>query len=161
MSPGIRDPALNTAKCITEGHKPSMLAAGPYIRVILYLSLGFVVFISPLLSRYVWQMEKDTLEPHNQDNEEAIRKKKNTVKALCTFGYVFSVLGIVILIVALALSICYLTKNQASFDILIILGLIIVYCPVLAYILHHFDHTIPFGDREKDFGIPIVISYWS
>ena len=165
MSPGIRDPTLNTAKCITQGHKPSMCAAGPYIRVILWLSLGFVFVSSPLLSMYVAEMEKEAWKGNGNhgnhgnhgNDQEAIKKKKYAVKALCIFCFVFSVIGSVIVLTALVLSICHLIDNKASFDILIILSVIIIYCHFLPCILKCCDDSIPKEKWRSYFCLPIVV----
>ena len=80
MSPGIRDPKLNTAKCITEGHEPSMDAAGLYLRIcVLWLSLGFVFVSSPVLSRCLVGM-KSQVKPrkkHSLLHEGEMAAKKS------------------------------------------------------------------------------------
>ena len=160
MSPGIRDPTLNTAKCITHGHESSMDAAGLSIRIgVLWLSLGFVLVSSPLLSKYVAGMEKEAWERNSNhgNDQEAIKKKTCAVKALFIFCYVFSVIGSVIVITALVLSICHSKENKASFDILIILGIIIGYSCILPCILKCYDNSIPKGKRRSYFCLPIVV----
>ena len=49
VSPGLRDPRLNNAECVIEGHKPDIKATGRshYIRAILWCSGWFVLVASP------------------------------------------------------------------------------------------------------------------
>lgn len=53
MSPKIRDPSLNTAECVIQGHQPSFETTGPsvQIRAMLWLSMLFVIFSGPLLAK--------------------------------------------------------------------------------------------------------------
>lgn len=123
MSPGIQDPKLNTAKCVIQGHELNICASerGPYIRTYLWCCLGFVVASGPLLGRYVEEIRKLV-----QDNTKTI-KERNRAKAICFLCFALSALGSVTLIIALALSSLCLAKGRASFDIPVILGVIIVY----------------------------------
>ena len=52
VSPGIRDPRLNTAECVIEGHDPDITATGrsPYIRTILWCFFMFAVPAGPYLA---------------------------------------------------------------------------------------------------------------
>ena len=174
MSPGIRDPTLNTAKCITEGHKPSVDAAGLYIRIcVLWFSLFFVLVSSPLLSKYVVGMKDDVNEKEenrkkkaksqgegNQEEEgkkEEEEKEKNTLEALCILCYVLSVLGGILLIVALGFSIHHWKEDwKGSFDIPLILILIILYSVILAVILTYIDCNISICECGY-FCLPIVV----
>ncbi|XP_078349992.1 uncharacterized protein LOC144634813 isoform X2 [Oculina patagonica] len=54
VSPSIRDPRLNSAECVTEGHKPNILATGrsAYIRAIIWCSFISVLILGPLLAFY-------------------------------------------------------------------------------------------------------------
>lgn len=123
MSPGIQDPKLNTAKCVIQGHELNICASerGPYIRTYLWCCLGFVVASGPLLGRYVEEVRKVV-----QDNTKTI-KERNRAKAICFLCFALSALGSVTLIIALVLSSLCLAKGRASFDIPVILGVIIVY----------------------------------
>ena len=172
MSPGIRDPKLNTAKCITEGHEPSMDAAGLYLRIcVLWLSLGFVFVSSPLLSRYVVGLENEVnpKQNHTQLLEGEIkmaakksleeRKKENIFKALCILCRVLSVLGGILLILALAFSIHHWKNLKESFDIPLILILIILYSFSLPFILKYFDCDLSICVCGKNyFFFPFVVT---
>ena len=170
MSPGIRDPKLNTAKCITEGHEPSMDAAGLYLRIcVLWLSLGFVFVSSPLLSRCLVGM-KNEVKPRKKhsllhEGEMAAKKsleegkKENILKALCILCYVLSVLGGILLILALVFSIHHWKNLKESFDIPLILILIILYSFSLPYILKCFDSDLSICVcGENYFFFPIVVT---
>ena len=177
MSPGIRDPTLNTAKCITEGHKPSMDAAGLYIRIcVLWFSLGFVLVSSPLLSKYVVGMKDDVnqkeekrkekaenLGEGNQEEEgkkEEEEKEKNTLKALCILCRVLCVLGGILLILALGFSIYHWKDWKGSFDIPVILFVIILYSVILSSILKYLNCNISIckcGENNYYFCLPIVV----
>ena len=53
VSPGIRDPRLNTAECVIEGHETDILATGPrssYIRAILWCAFIFSFWAGPFLA---------------------------------------------------------------------------------------------------------------
>jgi len=117
-SPGIRNPKLNTAKCIIQGHELNINAKGPYIRIILYFSLGFVILSGPLLSKFVLAMQED-------DNKT--QKQKNTAKAIDILCWVVLVVGGILLFTALA-------KGKASPEITIILGSIVGYSVILSLV---------------------------
>lgn len=53
VSPEIRDPSLNTAECVIQGHQPSFETTGRsfHIRAMLWLSMLFVIFSGPLLAK--------------------------------------------------------------------------------------------------------------
>lgn len=53
MSPEIRDPSLNTAECVIQGHQPSFETTGRsvHIRAMLWLSMLFVIVSGPLLAK--------------------------------------------------------------------------------------------------------------
>jgi len=52
VSPGVRDPRLNTAECVIEGHDPDITATGrsPYIKALLWCSFLFTVPAGPYLA---------------------------------------------------------------------------------------------------------------
>ena len=54
MSPGIQDPSLNTAECVTEGHEPNLIDTErkSYIIAAMILSFGFAIFLGPWLAIY-------------------------------------------------------------------------------------------------------------
>ncbi|XP_068753938.1 uncharacterized protein [Montipora capricornis] len=57
-SPGIRDPDLNTAECVVQGHKPNIDAPGvsPYIKPILWCSFFFVMLLGPIVTFIVFDL---------------------------------------------------------------------------------------------------------
>ena len=116
MSPNIRDPSLNTAECVIEGHDPNFKGKGRSwnTRAVLWLSLIFVLFSGPSLAKVVWDLEQNS----GEDNY----KNKNTAKAVCWSFYLLSILSSLLIIAGLLLSIVY----WGTFDITVIIILIIV-----------------------------------
>ena len=55
VSPKVRDARLNSAECVTEGHKPDIEATGrsDHIRATLWCSFVSVLFLGPLLAFYI------------------------------------------------------------------------------------------------------------
>lgn len=55
MSPGIRNPELNTAECVTQGHEPNIDNPGVshYIKPILWCSFVSVMLLGPIVARFV------------------------------------------------------------------------------------------------------------
>ncbi|KAL9989515.1 hypothetical protein ACROYT_G004075 [Oculina patagonica] len=64
VSPSIRDPRLNSAECVTEGHKSDIMATGRSGRIITILccSFLFAVLSGPLLALYVLHFQKNRPE---------------------------------------------------------------------------------------------------
>ena len=60
-SPGIRDPDLNTAECIIQGHKPNIDAPGvsPYIKPILWCSFFSAMLLGPIIAFTVFDLLKN------------------------------------------------------------------------------------------------------
>ena len=54
VSPGIQDPSLNTAECVTEGHEPNLTDTERKLCIIaaMFLSFGFAIFLGPWLAIY-------------------------------------------------------------------------------------------------------------
>ena len=77
MIPSIRDPQLNSAECVTEGHKPDIKATGQSDRIITILccSCLFSILSGPLLASYVMHYKKT--RPENE--------KRRTIDILCGF----------------------------------------------------------------------------
>ena len=113
----IRDPSVNTAECVIQGHKPGFASKGRshYIRAMLWLSMFFVLCSGPLLAKYVRDLE----ELRRTGNYE----KKNTVEALCFCFYLLSVPSSVLIIAALVLSFVW----WSTFDIPVILIVIMLF----------------------------------
>ena len=113
----IRDPSVNTAECVIQGHEPGFATTGRshYIRAMLWLSMFFVLCSGPLLAKYVRDLE----ELKRTDNYE----KKNTVEALCFCFYLLSVPSSVLIIAALVLSFVW----WSTFDIPVILIVIMLF----------------------------------
>ena len=57
MSPGIRDPRLNTVECVIEGHEIDIMATGPrrssYITAILWCAFLFSFWAGPFIAEVI------------------------------------------------------------------------------------------------------------
>lgn len=55
MSPGIRNPELNTAECVTQGHEPNISDPGVshYIKPILWCSFVSVLLLGPIVTLFL------------------------------------------------------------------------------------------------------------
>lgn len=75
MSPGIRDPSLNTAECVirTEGHRPNIDAPGvsPYIKPILWCLFVSVMLLGPIITISTFAL----LELPDEENSECCAKE--------------------------------------------------------------------------------------
>ena len=67
MSPGIRDPELNTAECVIQGHKPNIDAPGvsPYIKPILFCSFFSVMLLGPIIAFIAFDLLENELGKEN------------------------------------------------------------------------------------------------
>ena len=115
MLPTIRDPSVNTAESVIQGHEPKFVTTrrSIQIRVMIWLSVVFAICSGLLLAVYM-----DTLE------QESSRKKKNTAKAICFSFYFLSLLSIPIILTAFGFSIYYWVEYK-HWDMTIILSLLI------------------------------------
>ena len=113
MNPGIRDPRLNTAECVIQGHKPDITATGRslyiQIKAMLWCSFIFVLPAGPYLAFVVRDVLKKT--------------KDNTPLASSIISFCFILLFVESGILLFVL-VCSVFGN-APFDIYIILGLLI------------------------------------
>ena len=121
VSPGIRDPKLNTAECVIEGHEPDIHATGRelYIGILLGASCLCVVFSCPLLSSFLENYLDMAFKERPQENHEK-KKERNAAKALYFLCRVLAVIGSLILIIALGFSSCYLSKGNSPPCIIVI-----------------------------------------
>ena len=113
MSPTIRDPSLNTAECVIQGHKPDFATTerSIHIRVMLWLSMAFALCSGHVLAAFMKTLQKRT---------------KNTCKAICFSFKVMSIVSILDILVALGFSIYYWVCYKPKFsDTTIILSLTI------------------------------------
>ena len=114
MSPTIRDPSLNTAECVIQGHKPDFATTerSIHIRVMLWLSMAFALCSGHVLAAFMKTLQKSS---------------KNTRKAICFSFQVLSILSILDILVALGYSIYYWVCYKPTFlDTAIILSLTII-----------------------------------
>ena len=91
-SPGIRDPDLNTAECVIQGHKPNLEAPGvsPYIKPILWCSFFFVMLLGPIATFIVFHM----LE--NRPGEENCKHAACSANLLCHFLLLIELIVLII-----------------------------------------------------------------
>ena len=114
MSPTIRDPSLNTAECVIQGHKLDFATTerSIHIRVMLGLSMAFALCSGHVLAAFM-----KTLQNRNQ----------TTCKAICFSFKVMSILSILDILFALGYSIYYWVCYKPTFlDTTVILSLTII-----------------------------------
>ena len=114
MSPTIRDPSLNTAECVIQGHKLDFATTerSIHIRVMLWLSMVFALCSGHVLAAFMKTLQKSS---------------KNTCKAICFSFQVLSIVSILDILVALGYSIYYWVCYKPTFlDTAIILSLTII-----------------------------------
>ncbi len=160
VSPGIRDPKLNTAECVIEGHDTDIDATGRnlHIRFILWSSFLFVFVSCNLLSSFLeeyrklaWSTEETDGNANgtntertpmvtgqgnenSQENTEKNKKKINTAKAICILCFVLAGIGSCIIIFALIMS--FWKNSPTDF----IAGLVVTFVGV---------NLLVFGCRKK------------
>lgn len=118
-SPTIRNPSLNTAECVIQGHEPGFAAGrSHYVRAMLWLSMCFVIFSGPLVAKNIRDIEDLSLENGNSE-------KKNKFEAVCFSFYFLSLLSSLLIVVAFALSIMYWACG-GTFHFTVIILIIIV-----------------------------------
>ena len=73
VKPAIRDPRLNTAECVIEGHKTNISATGPirciFLTIILWSPACFTFFSCHVLA-YIFDYYRKLAEEQNNDNTE-------------------------------------------------------------------------------------------
>ena len=120
VSPSIRDPQLNIAECVTEGHEPDIEATGQSYRIIMILccSCLFSTLSGPLLASYVM---------HYRNTRPEI--ESSTIDILCG----------VLLVIFLFLSIycCIILASELRNFILAIYPLIAFLGLVVGGCIHH------------------------
>ena len=118
-SPTIRNPSVNTAECVIQGHQPDFATGrSDYVRAMLWLSMFFVIFSGPLLAKNIRDIEDLSLKNRNSD-------KKNKYEAVCFSFYFLSVLSSLLIVFAFALSITY-WKLGGTFHFTVIIIIIFV-----------------------------------
>ena len=150
MSPGIRDPKLNTAECIIEGNETDIKATGrsPSIRAILWMSFLFACASCPVLANFLdekcklaWPKPEtqndreakkliDINQAGNKNSAENLEKNKLdqiAAKTICILCYVFVFIGSCILLVALGFSFYFCFKRNSPPDIIIVIILLFVW----------------------------------
>ena len=139
VSPGVRDPRLNTAECVIEGHEPDITATGrsPYIKAILWCSFLFTVPAGPYLAFAILDVLKK--RPNRLDASlycwckckcgqcSQIQQDPLTSSIISVFFILFFIeCGILMFVIV------RLVSGNAPFDIYIIFGLLVTEGAVLS-----------------------------
>ena len=152
-SPAIRNPSLNTAECVIQGHQPDFATGrSDYVRAMLWLSMFFVIFSGPLLAKNIRDIEDLSLGNSNS-------KKKNKFEALCFSFYFLSSFSSLLIVVAFALSIIY-WKLGGTFHFTVIIIITFVLSSLESFcVIRWFEH----GDSKLLFLLKVygghAISY--
>lgn len=133
MSPGIRNPELNTAECVTQGHEPNISDPGVshYIQPILRCSFVSVLLLGPIIALFL-------LDFLGNDNWEGTM--------ICSVNVLFSVF----LISDVALIIYTFTTQNAGLKMLIPVVCIILEGIVL-YLIQYCCSKRNIFDEPKEF----------
>ena len=88
ISPGVRDPRLNTAECVTEGHTPNITATGrsSYVRTVIWSFCLYVFLMDPYLSSLILR----SLNVFDNDNRHSLVK---SAKGLSIFLFFCGIRG--------------------------------------------------------------------
>lgn len=120
VSPNIRDPQLNSAECVTEGHEPNIMATGHSGRIIAILccSFLFAVFSGPLLAFYVLDL---------------LKKYSKTVTKTVNYLCRFLILTFVALLVYKEVTICKADQSvpgyiHAVYPVIVFVGIVVGAC---------------------------------
>ena len=153
VSPAVRDPRLNTAECVIEGHKTNISAVAPirntFITIILWSSVCFTLVSCYLLANifenyrklaepsnesyrccccYCCKTRPTTKNPQDQqentENLEREEKEKFFAQAICTLCSLLALIGFLILLASFVISICYCSKGELRWDFPVSVGLI-------------------------------------
>lgn len=140
VKPAIRDPRLNTAECVIEGHKTDISTTGPirriFVTIILWSPVGFTFVSCPLLA-IIFENYRKVAEQQNNDNtgseirqtnegqncgengehRKRKEKKKKFAQVVCNLCCLLAVTGLIILSVAFVFSICYCVKGELRWDV--------------------------------------------
>ena len=76
VRPGVRDPRLNTAECVIEGHETDIMATGPrssYIRAILWCAFIFSFWAGPYLAEIILGV----IEQRSQSPQSAMELRES------------------------------------------------------------------------------------
>ena len=114
VSPSIRDPQLNYAECVTEGHKPDINGTGQSDRIIAILCCSFLfsVLSGPLLASYVMHYKKTQLEKQRGSRTKDFcccvlldkPRESRTIDILCVF--------LLVIFLSLFIYICIVLKSE-------------------------------------------------
>ena len=126
MNPSIRDPRLNTAECVIQGHKPDITATGRslyiQIKAMLWCSFIFVLPAGPYLALFV----RDVLKKFSSKDSRVslfcwCNRQNPLASSIICFCFIlfFVESGILLFVVVCS------AYGNAPFDIYIILGLLI------------------------------------
>ena len=118
VSPGVRDPRLNTAECVIEGHEPDITATGrsPYIKAILWCSFLFAAPAGPYLAFVIL----DVLEKRSTSLFCCQTRQDPLISSIISVFFILFFIECGILVFAIV----SLASGNAPSDIYVILGLL-------------------------------------
>lgn len=130
VSPGIRDPRLNTAECVIEGHKTNIAATGrnSSITIILWSPVCFTL-VSCFLLAYIFEnyrkpAKEDTNNGARRESKEKRKRRerkekedKSFAQAVCYLCRFLAVIGGSILLAAFIISIVYCCRGELRSDV--------------------------------------------
>ena len=132
MSPGIRDPRLNTAECVIEGEKPDIAATGrnAYMQAILWCTFIFAISTGPFLAVVILDVLKTRSEEANAslfcwckcDGCQPCNTQQDPLaSSVICFCYILFCIEIVILVFVFH----HLASGNSLTEFYVILGLLV------------------------------------
>ena len=135
VKPSLRDPELNSAECVTEGHKPDINGTGQSDRIIAILccSILFSVLSGPLLASYVMHYKKTQLEKQRESRTKDFcccvlldkPRESRTIDILCV---VLLVVFLCLLFYCIALAIQFRNFIPVMYPLIAVVGFVVGGC---------------------------------
>ena len=136
VSPGARDPRLNTVECVIEGHETDIMATGPrssYIRAILWCAFIFSFWAGPYLAEIILgvikqrsQSPKSAMELHDLQAPTSLGPRENISEPLIRAVVCVCCLLLCVEIIILGFIVKFSVSGNAPIDVYIYIGILIL-----------------------------------
>ena len=136
VRPEIRDPRLNTAECVIEGHETDIMATGPrssYIRAILWCAFIFSFWAGPYLAEIILgvieqrsQSPQSAMELHDFQAPTSPGPRKNISEPLIMAIVCVCCLLLCVEIIILGFIFKFSVSGNAPIDVYIYIGILIL-----------------------------------
>ena len=136
VSPGARDPRLNTVECVIEGHETDIMATGQtssYIRAILWCAFIFSFWAGPYLAEIILgvikqrsQSPKSAMELHDLQAPTSLGPRENISEPLIRAVVCVCCLLLCVEIIILGFIVKFSVSGNAPIDVYIYIGILIL-----------------------------------